>query len=289
MNICNLIFRLAGRDVSNAPAFANAFTLCATKMRHFLTIIFLSLGQTVFAQTVESIDNLKQIIDKTVILDSISISDTPKVTTRPVLVKAYLKGDTLLKTIANFSHSSRLRITYYEQTYQGYATPLYVKDIDSLTHQVLLEVYGKDYDVYKSTIIKPLEEQEAKQPYRVLQNANFSTEIGFALVDRKADKYSFTGKLVKAVPLTPGCGTIAWAIVQKFEVIKTTFPNYSNKYVLIIQTCPEFLKKGFFQKGKTYEISVATNSGVTFSYAVINSYEKEKLPTFWTRKIKRTN
>ena len=258
-------------------------------MRHFLIFIFFFLGRAAFAQTVESIDSLKQIIDQTVNFDTISISDTPKTATRPVHVKAFLKGDTLLKTVANYANSSRLRITYYEQIYQGHATPLYVRDIDSITHQVLLEVYGKDYDVYKSTINKPLEEQEAKQPYTVLQNANFSVQIGFALVDRKADKYSFTGKLVKAVPLTPDCGTIAWAIVQKFVVINTTFPNYSNKYVLIIQTCPEFLKKDFFQKGKTYEISVATNSGVTFSYAVINSYKKEKLPTFWTREIKRTN
>jgi hypothetical protein len=258
-------------------------------MKYFLTIIFFSLGQTVFAQSVESIDSLKQIIDKTVILDTISIDYTPNVTTRPVHVKSYLKVDTLLKTIANFANSSRLRITYYEQTYQGYATPLYVKDIDSLTHKVLLEVYAKDNDIYKSNIINPLEEQEAEQPYRVLQNANFSIEIGFALVDRKADKYSFTGKLVKAVRLTPGCGRIAWAIVQKFEVINTTFPNYNNKYVLIIQTCPEFLKKDFFKKKKIYEISVATNSGVTFSYVVVNSYEKEKLPIFWTREIKRTN
>jgi len=258
-------------------------------MRHFLIFIFFFLGQTVSAQTVASIDSFKQMVDKIGNLDTISISDTPKAVTRPVYVKAFLKGDTLLKTIANFANSSRLRITYYEQTYQGYATSLYVKDIDSLTHQVLLEVYGKDYDVYKSTIIKPLEEQETKQPYRVLQNANFSIEIGFALVDSKANKYSFTGKLVKAVPLTPGCGKIAWAIVQKFEVINTTFPNYDSKYVLIIQTCPEFLKKDFFQKGKIYEVSVATNSGVTYSYAVINSYEKEKLPTFWTRQIKKTN
>ena len=247
------------------------------------------MGRAAFAQTVESIDSLKQIIDQTVNLDTISIRDTPKTATRPVHIKAFLKGDTLLKTVANYANSSRLRITYYEQVYQGYATPLLVKDIDSLTHNVLLEVYGKDNDVFKSSIIKPLEEQEAKQPYRVLQNANFSTEIGFALVDRKADKYSFTGRLVKAVPLTPDCGTIAWAIVQKFEVINTTFPNYDNKYVLVIQTCPEFLKKDFFQKGKIYEMSVATNSGVTFSFAVINSYEKEKLPTFWTRQIEKTN
>ena len=156
-----------------------------------------------------------------------------------------------------------------------------------MTKDILLEVYGKNYDVYKSTITKPLDKQEYIQPYRVLQNANFSTEIGFVLLDNQATKYKLTGKLVETVEMTPDCGTIAWAIVHKFEVLSTTIPSYNKKYILIIQTCPEFLEDNFFQAREIYEIDIATNSGVTFDFSVINNYEKENLPTFWSREIKK--
>jgi hypothetical protein len=251
-------------------------------MRHKLIFILTLLTATANSQSVQSIDNLVSEIEKTIYTDTITITDSPSVATRPIKVIAFLKGDTLLKTVAKYSNSTRLRFSYYDKQQN---TPLCVKDIDSLTKDVLVEVYGKNYDVFKSTIIKPLEEQEAKQPYRVLHNADFSTEIGFAVVDNQAKKYKFTGKLVETVPMTPHCGTFAFAIVHKFEVLTTTFPNYDKKYVLIIQTCPEFLKDNFFKAGTTYEISVATNSGVTFGYSVVNNYEKENLPTFWTREI----
>jgi hypothetical protein len=253
-------------------------------MKQILIFILTLFTTTAFSQSVKNIDNLVSEIEKTYFTNTISITNSPSVATRPIQIIAFFNGDTLLKTVAKYYNSTRLKFSYYDK-HQN--TPLYVKDIDSLTNEVLVEVYGKDSDIYKSTIVKPLDEQEIERPSRVLLNSDFSTKIGFALADRRALKYRFTGKLVKAVPLTPSCGIIAWAIVHKFEVLTTTFPNYGKKYVLIIQTCPEFLKENFFQKGIIYEIDVATNSGVTFGYSVINNYEKEKLPIFWTRKIER--
>ena len=249
----------------------------------FLLILIL-FTSTAFSQSVESIDNLVYEIEKTIFSDTITVLDSPRVDTKPIRVIAFLKDDILLKTIATYSNSSRLRFTYYDKQEN---TPVYVKDIDSLTKDILLEVYGKNYDVYKSTITKPLDKQEYIQPYRVLQNANFSTEIGFVLLDNQAMKYKLTGKLVETVEMTPDCGTIAWAIVHKFEVLSTTIPSYNKKYILIIQTCPEFLEDNFFQAREIYEIDIATNSGVTFDFSVINNYVKENLPTFWSREIKK--
>lgn len=253
-------------------------------MRQKFLLILTLLTSPTFSQSVEIIDNLIYKIENTTFSDTITILDSPRVATRPINITAYLKADTLLKTVAKYPNSSRLRFSYYDKQQN---TPVYVKDVDSLTKDVLLEVYGENYDVFKSTIIKHLEEQESKQPYRVLQNANFSTEIGFALVNNQAKKYKLTGKLVETVEMTPDCGRIAWAIVQKFEVLSTTIPSYNKKYILIIQPCPELLEDNFFKTGGIYEIDIATNSGVTFDFSVINNYEKENLPIFWSRKIKK--
>ena len=75
--------------------------------------------------------------------------------------------------------------------------------------------------------------------------------------------------------MTPNCGREAFAIVHKYKVLSTDFPNYKQNYVLLIQTCPEFNGKIFFQKNKIYEIDVSTNSGVTFNYTIFNEYEKD--------------
>jgi hypothetical protein len=134
--------------------------------------------------------------------------------------------------------------------------------------------------------------QAVKTTHNFKQKIGNSKFIGSSQIidtSKAALTYQFRGKLVKAAPLPPGCGTIAWAVVQKFEVISTTFPDYNKKYVLIIQPCPEFLKERFFETGKTYDIDVATNSGVTFDYCLVNIYEKEKLPIFWARDIKRVD
>lgn len=262
-------------------------SIMQVKMKLLFISILTIFCATVFSQTIEDIDSLRQKIDNSIYTNTITITDTPKIATQPVEVQAFLNNDTLLKTIARYSNSSRLRITYYEQTSYGHVVPVYIKDVDSLTNIVLIEVYEKDNTIIKSTIRAPLDDEEANYPYRILLNSNFSSEIGFALVDRQAKKYKFIAKLINAVPINNSCGTIAWAIVQKFEVISTTFPEFSAKSVLIIQPCPEFFGENFFQTGGIYDIDVATNSGVTFSYVVLNNYKKEELSIFWTREISR--
>jgi hypothetical protein len=100
-------------------------------------------------------------------------------------------------------------------------------------------------------------------------------------------KYMFKCKLTERVPLPAGCGVIAWALVQKFEVLQTDCPGYSNKYVLIIQPCPEFLGKDFFKKNDVYKIIAATTSGAPLGYTIVNRYKKEQLPIFWSRKAEK--
>jgi hypothetical protein len=189
-----------------------------------------------------------------------------------------------MKSITRFKRGSRIRLTYYDND-----RSVYVKEFDSTTNELLAEVYGSGYDVYKSQVRKPLDKEEKKQPYRLLENADYSTVIDFAIVDRKAKKYHFKVKLRSALPLPPGCGTMAFGHLQKFEVLSTDFLNYDKKFVLIIEPCPEFLGDNFFQDDKIYEVDVATNSGVTFGYSYLNNYEKENLPIFWSRKIVKTN
>jgi hypothetical protein len=203
---------------------------------------------------------------------------------KPVLITGYLSGDTILKSITRFKQSTRIRLTYYESD-----RSIYVKDFDSATNEIYSEVYGSGYTIFKSQIFKPLDVEEKKEPYRLLDNSNYSGVLGFAVVDRKAKKYHFKVKLTYAIPLPPGCGTIAFGHLQKFEVLSTNFPNYEKTFVLIIEPCPEFLGDNFFQDDKIYEVDVATNSGVTFGYSYFNNYEKENLPIFWSRKIIKAN
>lgn len=93
-------------------------------------------------------------------------------------------------------------------------------------------------------------------------------------------------RLIKAQPNPPGCGVVAWALTQKFEIIESDFllmkPGYS---ILLNQPCPDFFGADYFRRNRTYIVKVAKDSGDPFSYTVINNYEKEKLPLFWIREI----
>jgi len=245
-----------------------------------LTLLYVST----FSQTIKSIDKLIYRVDHTKFSDSITILDSTNRMRKPVQITGYLSGDTLMKSITRFKQSTRIRLTYYEND-----RSLYVKEFDSTTNELYSEVYGSGYTVYKSHIVNPLGIEEKKEPYILLENSDYSTVIGFAVVDRKAKKYHFKAKLTNALPLPAGCGVFAFGHLQKFEVISTDYPSYDKKHVLIIEPCPEFLGDNFFQDDKIYEVDVATNSGVTFGYSYFNNYEKENLPIFWSRKIIKAN
>jgi hypothetical protein len=253
-------------------------------MKISFLIISTILYVSAFSQIGTPVDDLIYRVDRTNFSDSITILDSTNRTRILVQVTGYLSGDTLMKSIARFKQSSRIRLTYYYNDQS-----VYVKEFDSTNNEIFSEVYGSGYTVYKSQVLKPLDTDEKKEPYRLLENADYSTAIGFAVVDRKAKKYHFKVKLIKALHLPAGCGYFAFGHLQKFEVLATDYPSYDKKYVLIIQPCPEFLGDKFFQDGKIYEVDVATNSGVTFGHVVNSDYKTENLPTFWSRKIVKTN
>lgn len=98
--------------------------------------------------------------------------------------------------------------------------------------------------------------------------------------------YFLKARLVETVSLPPGCGGFAFALAQKFEIIRSEIPGYSSGILVIIQPCPDIWAKSFFKKGEAYIISAARNNDAPFDYIVSNKYEKEKLPTFWSREIK---
>lgn len=250
---------------------------------HLLIISFFSIS-SIFSQTISSIDEHIQNVEQIKFTDSITILKFRSQSNHSLRITGYFLGDSLLKSYARFTNSSRIRITYYKKD-----NIVYAKDFDSVTNIIYAEAYGPGYTVLKSKMDNRFDNEDKSEPYQFLINSDFSTELGFANVGNKAKKYVFKVKLVNPVVSTPHCGFIAFAVVLKFQVLLTNYPNYNQQYVLLIQPCPEFLKQGFFEAGRVYDLDVATNSGVTFGFTLVNNFEKEKLPTFWIREIKKVN
>jgi len=95
--------------------------------------------------------------------------------------------------------------------------------------------------------------------------------------------YNFKVRLLELGPRPPDCGIMAWAIVQKFAIISTDYPNYKNKYVLIVEGCPEFLGKHFFKQNGLYKIKASTTGGGTTNFSYSDKYKKDDTPRFWSR------
>lgn len=65
----------------------------------------------------------------------------------------------------------------------------------------------------------------------------------------KADTLKAQIKLTK-VETTPDCGVIAWTAAQKFELLVGGISSIPKKYIVVLQSCPEFLGRAFFVKDK---------------------------------------
>lgn len=101
--------------------------------------------------------------------------------------------------------------------------------------------------------------------------------------------YTMTVKLVKVEYPPAHCGIFAWALTQKFQIIKSDFSLMKPGYpVLLNQPCPEFLGEGFFLKDQTYKVVVATTNNAPFGYTVVNN-TKSNLPILWVRTIEVLN
>lgn len=253
-------------------------------MKLLLLLTLCSFTRLLFAQDITYIDSLKRAIDGMTFNTVISIYDTA-FAAKERKITAFMCGDTVKKVIVTFKGSPRIR-----QVYMGYVgyyenKVFYIKDIDSTNGKLLFEVYGWNGKLIKSNVVAALDSEELNNRRLALDNADYDTRIKFYIVDSKADKYIFKCKLTEEVQFPPGCGIVAWALVQKFEVVETDCPGYNNKFVLIIQPCPEFTGQAFFKKGRIYKARVATNSGVTFGFSIVNKYKQETVPIFWSREI----
>jgi hypothetical protein len=102
----------------------------------------------------------------------------------------------------------------------------------------------------------------------------------------KDTAYEFTGRLVGAIALQPKCGNLYFAVIQKFEVLETNYPMYKEKFVLIIQPCPEQGGKNFFRTNSIYKMDVTKNPP-HYGFVIQNLYSKDNLPKFWCRETAR--
>ena len=86
----------------------------------------------------------------------------------------------------------------------------------------------------------------------------------------RGKQFQLTGRIAGKVQLTPGCGIIAWGTVVEFEIIELSGMTYTKKNIGIIITCPEFYKKGFFEKGKTYQVVFSDKNQANFGWVIPN-------------------
>lgn len=96
--------------------------------------------------------------------------------------------------------------------------------------------------------------------------------------------YTITVKLSKTEIPPAHCGVFAWALAQKFEVVKNESAGINPSHIIIIEPCPEFLGKDFFKKDQLYSVIIGKNSDAPFDYIIVG-YTNKKLPSYWSREI----
>lgn len=111
----------------------------------------------------------------------------------------------------------------------------------------------------------------------------------FALIcfsQKDSNNLNIKVRLIYADPPTPPCGTIAWAVTHKAEIIESNIDGLRTKdTILLIQPCPEKFKTGYIQTGSSYNVAINKTSGANFKYTVVSQFLKEDHPQYWIRTI----
>jgi len=95
--------------------------------------------------------------------------------------------------------------------------------------------------------------------HSTISNTLFHADDNHFAATGKDTLYEFTARLVEATPIEAACNdAFGFAVIQKFEVLHTTYPKYKKKFVLMIQPCPEEGGKGYFVANTVYKMTVAT-------------------------------
>jgi len=94
--------------------------------------------------------------------------------------------------------------------------------------------------------------------------------------------HQFIARLYEGYNSSLYCGGIVTAYAYKFKVIETDIRDLKDKWIVVIQPCPDMLGNGFFKTGRIYRILTGEKN---MDYIISNKYENETLPTFWSKEI----
>lgn len=111
---------------------------------------------------------------------------------------------------------------------------------------------------YPQSLFKLLKRRLLSKPNKAIFVVLFFLFLGFKshsqIDSSKGGKYIVQGKVIHKLPKVPDCGLFSWSTVVEFQIIKIVGISYPGKNIGIIVQCPELYGKGFFKKGKVYEV-----------------------------------
>ena len=101
---------------------------------------------------------------------------------------------------------------------------------------------------------------------------------------KNGTEYKLKGKLINGFDgLTPSCGILAWVTVVEFEILDFSYPEYKNKRIPVIFTCPNSKMSKSFKVGEIYELTLTDQNPAKFEWTmyestkkILNSYKNNK-------------
>lgn len=111
----------------------------------------------------------------------------------------------------------------------------------------------------------------------------FPALLAFRAAVCQSSDTGLTGEfeLVKAEPLPPHCGIVAFSLAQQFRVVvpgRTGLQQGAICY--LIQSCPEFLGPDFFKNGTLYRVTVKPGPEIPYSTVTLYPAKKDQLPEY---------
>ena len=237
-----------------------------------ITLIILIWNNFSYGQT--------ELIEYITKIESSHFTDTVYLKEDGIDITGFFIEDEVVKAKLVYPMANKERVVYYKEHNSLFHNVCAVQEFKAKNGKKTFQVTSWNNEIQKSGLGKNI------KPEKILEECDFTTELGFKRVDDRAQKYSFLGRLVETVPLPAGCGTFAWATAFKFELVESDFQT-EDEHVLIIIKCPRVRGEEFYEAEGLYKGIISTNSGVTFSWSIQNQYSNENLPVFWAKSINK--
>ncbi|MBL7745773.1 MAG: hypothetical protein JNN00_20040 [Chitinophagaceae bacterium] len=250
-------------------------------MRFLIFLISSMMFLNSYAQSIQSIDAIRNRIDNTIFSDTIILNHSryDHLNHDENEVIGFFHNDSLLKTITRLRTSTQTKTVYYQYakdfpfSVSGYdGTAIYAKEIDTSNPYFFNEIYARIDEKYSwnHTILKQSSstrlDDSASLKFRLLLN-NYAFPMHLKRIYNHSRKIHIVAQLIEDSLVMQGGCVRNPLVALKIRILRSSVTLYENKIIyIVVDDDLSSQNLSVFKNLKTFKATVAIVNPDQFHY-----------------------